>query len=66
MHNTKTLPALLPTALKVLDKSGLERLVVGSVAGGLSPVKSLLLLDNGCGSACHVAGGGRGAVKQAA
>ena len=39
---TLSATALLPTALKVLDKSGLERLVVGSVAGGLSPVKSLL------------------------
>lgn len=39
---TLSAAALLPTALKVLDKSGLERLVVGSVAGGLSPVKSLL------------------------
>jgi long-chain acyl-CoA synthetase len=34
--------ALLPTALKVLDRSGLERLVVGSVAGALPPAKSLL------------------------
>ncbi|UZK67602.1 long-chain-fatty-acid--CoA ligase [Sphingomonas sp. M1-B02] len=34
--------ALLPTALKVLDQSGLERLVVGSVAGGLPGPKSLL------------------------
>lgn len=34
--------ALLPTALKVLEKSGLERLVVGSVAGGLPATKSLL------------------------
>ncbi|GGO93553.1 long-chain-fatty-acid--CoA ligase [Stakelama pacifica] len=33
--------ALLPTALKVLEKSGLERLVVGSVAGALPPAKSL-------------------------
>ncbi|WP_431471008.1 long-chain-fatty-acid--CoA ligase [Sphingosinithalassobacter sp. LHW66-3] len=33
--------ALLPTALEVLDKSGLERLVVGSVAGALPPAKSL-------------------------
>jgi len=32
---------LLPTALKVLDQSGLERLVVGSVAGALPPTKSL-------------------------
>lgn len=34
--------ALLPNALKVLEKSGLERLVVGSVAGGLPATKSLL------------------------
>ena len=33
--------ALLPTALDVLDKSGLERLVVGSVAGALPTAKSL-------------------------
>ncbi|MGN6375863.1 MAG: AMP-binding protein, partial [Sphingomonas sp.] len=33
--------ALLPTALEVLDKSALERLVVGSVAGALPPAKSL-------------------------
>ena len=33
--------ALLPTALKVLDKSGLERLIVGSVAGVLPPAKSI-------------------------
>ena len=33
--------ALLPTALKVLDQSGLERLVVGSVAGALPAAKSL-------------------------
>lgn len=39
---TLSATALLPTALKVLDKSGLEGLIVGSVAGGLSPVKSLL------------------------
>lgn len=32
--------ALLPTALKVLDQSGLERLVVGSVAGALPAAKS--------------------------
>jgi long-chain acyl-CoA synthetase len=38
---TLTAAALLPTALKVLDGSSLERLVVGSVAGVLSPVKSL-------------------------
>jgi long-chain acyl-CoA synthetase len=34
--------ALLPTAIEVLDNSRLERLVVGSVAGALPPVKSLL------------------------
>ncbi|MBL0966321.1 MAG: AMP-binding protein, partial [Blastomonas sp.] len=39
---TLSATALLPTALKVLDRSGLQRLVVGSVAGGLPPVKSLL------------------------
>jgi long-chain acyl-CoA synthetase len=33
--------ALLPNALKVLEKSGLERLVVGSVAGVLPPAKSI-------------------------
>ena len=33
--------ALLPTALKVLEKSTLERLVVGSVAGALPGAKSL-------------------------
>ncbi|HEX8445043.1 MAG TPA: AMP-binding protein [Sphingomonas sp.] len=34
--------ALLPTALKVLEASALERLVVGSVAGALPPAKSVL------------------------
>lgn len=34
--------ALLPTALQVLDGSSLKHLVVGSIAGGLSPIKSLL------------------------
>ena len=34
--------ALLPTALQVLERSGLERLVVGSVAGALPAGKSLL------------------------
>ena len=34
--------ALLPTALKVLDNSRLERLIVGSVAGALPGPKSLL------------------------
>lgn len=38
---TVSATALLPTALKVLEKSGLERLVVGSVAGVLPPAKSL-------------------------
>ena len=38
---TLTAAALLPTALKVLEGSSLEKLVVGSVAGVLSPVKSL-------------------------
>lgn len=33
--------ALLPAALEVLDRGGLERLIVGSVAGGLPPGKSL-------------------------
>jgi long-chain acyl-CoA synthetase len=33
--------ALLPTALKVLDRSSLSRLIVGSVAEALSPLKSL-------------------------
>ena len=39
---TLSATALLPTALKVLDKSSLKRLVVGSVAGVLPPVKSFL------------------------
>ncbi len=34
--------ALLPSALKVLDKSSLQRLVVGSIAGVLPPFKSFL------------------------
>lgn len=38
---TLTAAALLPTALKVLERSSLERLVAGSVAGALSPLKSL-------------------------
>lgn len=33
--------ALLPTALKVLDESALERLIVGSIAGALPATKSL-------------------------
>jgi len=39
---TLSATALLPTALKVLEASSLERLVVGSVAGALPPAKSLL------------------------
>ncbi|AGH50243.1 MULTISPECIES: long-chain-fatty-acid--CoA ligase [Sphingomonas] len=39
---TVSAKALLPTALKVMETSGLERLVVGSVAGALPPAKSLL------------------------
>ncbi|MCM8729640.1 AMP-binding protein [Hephaestia sp. GCM10023244] len=38
---TLSATALLPTALQVLDSSGLERLVVGSIAGALPPTKSL-------------------------
>ena len=38
---TLSATALLPTALKVLEKSALERIVVGSVAGALPPAKSL-------------------------
>ncbi|GAA0735929.1 long-chain-fatty-acid--CoA ligase [Sphingomonas japonica] len=38
---TLSASALLPTALKVLDASAIERLVVGSVAGALPPAKSL-------------------------
>lgn len=38
---TVSASALLPTALKVLECSALERLVVGSVAGALPPAKSL-------------------------
>ncbi len=38
---TLSAAALLPTALKVLEQSALERLVVGSVAGALPPAKSL-------------------------
>jgi len=38
---TLSASALLPTALDVLEKSGLERLVVGSVAGALPGAKSL-------------------------
>ncbi|HTG39524.1 long-chain fatty acid--CoA ligase [Sphingomonas sp.] len=39
---TLSATALLPTAIKVLDKSALERLVVGSVAGALPATKSVL------------------------
>lgn len=39
---TLSATALLPTALKVLEASSLERLVVGSVAGALPAAKSLL------------------------
>ncbi|WP_082457051.1 long-chain-fatty-acid--CoA ligase [Sphingomonas sp. Leaf23] len=38
---TLSASALLPTALKVLENSSLERLIVGSVAGALPPAKSL-------------------------
>jgi long-chain acyl-CoA synthetase len=38
---TLSAAALLPTAVKVLDKSALERLIVGSVAGALPPAKSI-------------------------
>lgn len=38
---TLSAQALLPNALKVLEQSPLERLVVGSVAGVLPPVKSI-------------------------
>src|ERR1051325_369797 len=38
---TLSASALLPTALKVLDQSRLEHLVVGSVAGALPATKSL-------------------------
>jgi len=39
---TLSAKALLPTALKVLETSDLERLIVGSVAGALPPTKSIL------------------------
>lgn len=42
---TLSAKALLPTALQVLDSSGLERLIVGSVAGALPPT-------NRCSIAC--------------
>lgn len=38
---TLSASALLPTALRVLEDSALERLIVGSVAGALPPTKSL-------------------------
>jgi long-chain acyl-CoA synthetase len=38
---TLSASALLPTALKVLEQSALERLVVGSIAGALPGAKSL-------------------------
>ncbi len=38
---TLSATALLPTALKVLNQSGLERLIVGSVAGALPAGKAL-------------------------
>ena len=39
---TLSATALLPTALKVLDGSTLERLIVGSIAGALPTSKSIL------------------------
>jgi long-chain acyl-CoA synthetase len=39
---TLSASALLPTALKVLDGSQLERLIVGSIAGALPSAKSIL------------------------
>jgi len=39
---TLSASALLPTAIQVLERSGLERLVVGSIAGALPPAKSLV------------------------
>ncbi|MDQ2878014.1 MAG: long-chain fatty acid--CoA ligase [Pseudomonadota bacterium] len=38
---TLSASALLPTALKVLAESSIERLIVGSVAGALPPTKSM-------------------------
>lgn len=38
---TLSATALLPTALKVLESGAIERLVVGSIAGVLSPLKSM-------------------------
>jgi long-chain acyl-CoA synthetase len=39
---TLSAAALLPTALKVMDRGGIQRLVVGSVAGALPKAKSAL------------------------
>lgn len=39
---TLSATALLPNAVKVLEQSRLERIVVGSIAGALPPVKGLL------------------------
>jgi long-chain acyl-CoA synthetase len=39
---TLSATALLPTAVKVMERSGLERLVVGSIAGALPTAKSLI------------------------
>lgn len=39
---TLSAAALLPTALQVLEKSSLKRLIVGSIAGALPPTKSFL------------------------
>jgi len=39
---TLSATALLPTAIKVMERSRIERLVVGSVAGALSGAKSLI------------------------
>lgn len=39
---TLSAAALLPTALKVMERGGIERIVVGSVAGVLPKAKSLL------------------------
>jgi len=39
---TLSAKALLPTAIEVMKRSSLERLIVGSVAGVLPPAKSLL------------------------
>lgn len=39
---TVSATALLPNALALLERSGVERLVVGSVAGALPPAKSVL------------------------